>query len=130
MIEMKATIDNWKGINNQSSEYLVNSEENLISLLKKLDENIHTQLILESDDGFLLIGGGNNSFVISCIIGENENSFTLVKGTDENDVEVVTGGQAGLFPKKMVVNYEIALNVITYYFKTSKMDSHFTWKED
>jgi asparagine N-glycosylation enzyme membrane subunit Stt3 len=130
MKEMKATIDNWKGINNQSSEYLINNEEYLISLLKKLDENIHTQLILESDDGFLLIGGGNNSFVISCIIGENESSFTLVNGTDENDVEVVTGGQAGLFPQKMVVNYEIALNVITYYFKTSKMDSHLTWKED
>jgi hypothetical protein len=54
MKKMKATIDNWKGINNQSSEYLIDNEENLISLLKKLDENIHTQLILESDDGFFI----------------------------------------------------------------------------
>ena len=127
---MKATINNWEKNKNNSIECLIEDIDKLLSLLEKLNGKNHTQLILEGKDGFLIIGGGNNSFVISDVIGDNENSFTLINGNDENEIEVVTGGQAGLFPKKMVVNFEIASIVAKNYFLTSKMDNQFIWEED
>lgn len=128
--KMKVRIDNWEKNRNNSIKYSIENSNELFHLIKKLNGKNHTQLILESSNGFLIIGGGNDLFVISNVIGDNEKSFTLVNGDNENEVEVVTGGQSGLFPKKMVVNFEIAIKIAKTYFATSKMDSQFIWEED
>jgi len=45
----------------------------------------------------------------------------------EEEVEIVTGGQAGLFPEKIVVDYTSAIEASHYYFEHCDKNPNLLW---
>lgn len=90
-------------------------------------------MVANGKDGVLLIGGGDKNFVVTFIVGDNEDFYNLVNENFENDfdeIEVVTGGQAGLFPKSIVVDFQKALSSLLYFYKFQQRNPDLTWEND
>ena len=124
-----------KWINNISKgdETLVKSEQDVQKILSLLNGKDITQLVANGKDGALLIGGGDKNFVVTFIVGDNEDFYNLVNENFENDfdeIEVVTGGQAGLFPKSIVVDFQKALSSLLYFYKFQQRNPDLTWEND
>jgi len=78
----------------------------------------------------LLIGGGEGQYVVCLVIGTDEDFYTLVnyeKKEIENEIEVVTGGQAGLFSEKTVVDYPSVIEASRYYFEHLDRNPNLLW---
>ena len=78
----------------------------------------------------MLIGGGKNQYIVTLVIGTDEDFYTLVnklKKDVEEEVEIVTGGQAGLFPEKIVVDYASAIEASRYYFEHIDRNLDLLW---
>ncbi len=110
-----------------------NNFQELEKLLKRLDEKKFTQLIIKGNNDYMVIGGGNNKYLCSFIIGFDEQAYNLINNNyvkDFNEIEIVTGGQAGLFPKRLCNNYEAVLKAVFFYIRNNKMDASLNWKLD
>lgn len=79
-----------------------------------------------------MIGGGNNAYVCTFMVGDKEQYFNLinVKNNSNDEVEVVTGGQGGFFEQKIVVDLPLALEAMQYYILNREMSPQLTWEED
>jgi hypothetical protein len=133
---MELDLDNWLGNRNNSSSKQITSNDLtfVIEQLDKLDQKKHTQLIIGLDDGYYMTSGGLGRYVCTYTQGDNEAFFNLVNPSTDNikteEIEVVTGGQAGLFPHKIVVDKDLALQALSYFVMHQQMDLSLIWEED
>jgi hypothetical protein len=130
---MKLIIDNWTLNKNKNSIINVNEFDEVIKFIKQLNQKEHTQVILDNESSYLLIGGGLNKYVVSFVI-DDETSFNLFNTTLSNNFQLyedlVTGGQKGSFPEHIVVDYELMIKASEYYFNTGKMNINLKWEEE
>ena len=127
------SIDRWEGNINKGDEILVKSEQDVEKQLSLLNGRDITQLVANGKDEALLVGGGDKNFVVTFIVGDNEDFFNLVNedsANDSDEIEVVTGGQAGLFPKSIVVDFQTALSSLLYFYKFQRRSPDLIWEND
>jgi hypothetical protein len=127
---MKVYWDKWDKVNNLSGETEVISFVEIEKLIQQLDQSIHTQVILNSKENYLLIGGGNGQYIVSFVVGNDEDFYTLInkdKRDIDEEITVVTGGQAGSFPEKIVVNYTAVIEASHYYFEHLDKSPNLQW---
>ena len=127
---MKIYWDKWDKVYNIGGEIEVTSFDEIESLIKRLDQSTYDQVILNGKDNYMLIGGGKNRYVVCLVIGSDEDFYTLVnceKTNVENEIEVVTGGQKGIFPEKTVVNYNSVIEASRYYFEHLDKNPDLLW---
>ena len=130
---MTFSIDKWEKNINKGSEVLVKSKEDVICCLQSLNGENVTQLVANGKDGALLIGGGADNFIVTYILGNNTEFYNLINEefiNSNEDVEVVTGGQAGIFPKSMVVDFETALSSLLYFFSFQECNPELIWDNE
>jgi len=127
---MKVSWDKWEGVYNRGSEAEIFAFAEIENLIKRLDQSTYNQVILNGAKNYLLIGGGENQYIVTLVIGTDEDFYTLVnkyKKDIEEDVEIVAGGQAGLFPKKIVVDYNSVIEASHYYFENFDKNPNLLW---
>ena len=131
---MKLHFDHWNRNRNEGNEIEINSTNvsDIPSYLKRLNQKEFTQISINWKNSCLMIGGRDNSYVCTFIVGDNEQYFNLtnIKDNSNDDVEVVTGGQGGLFEQKIVVDLPLALEAMQYYILNGKMSPQLIWEED
>lgn len=134
---MELDYDVWSANRNESVTKTISSFDiNLVvERLTALNQKEYTQLVLGASDGHLMIGGGLGAYVCTYTQGEQEAYFNLINPNvapeDEADeIEVVTGGQAGIFPPAIVVDRQLAEQAIQYFVKNEQMDPSLIWEED
>lgn len=99
----------------------------------RMDQQRHTETTLEGPDWwFALIGGGSGAYVVSI-----ENQMTGVRfqlidplQSEEDLLEVVTGGQRGRFPARLVVERDSAVRAARHFAETGKPDPGLHWVEE
>lgn len=127
------SIDKWENNINKGDETLVKSDEDVFNNLKLLNGKTITQLVANGKNNALMIGGGNDKFVVTYIEGDNEDFYNLINKdfpNSEEEIEVVTGGQAGLFPKSIVVDFNTTYFSLLYFFNHQKRNPNMEWKND
>lgn len=127
------SIDKWENNINKGDEVLVKSENEVKEKLQSLNGKNITQLVANGKDGALLIGGGENKFVVTYIVGENEDFYNLINeefAESEEEEEVVTGGQAGIFSKNIVVDFKTAFNSLVYFFNYQERNPDLKWENE
>jgi len=135
MKKMTLSIDLWENNFDKGEKNIdLFSIELAISYLKLLNEGERTMLTISCADNscYLLICGGKK-FIVNIVIGNDEGFYNLKNPKyidDETEVEVITGGQAGLFEKKYVVDFDLAKRAMTYYFENQKPNPKLQWEED
>lgn len=99
------------------------------SALDRLDGRRWTQLAIESsqvEPRTLLIGGGAGDYVVS-YISDDENYTLANMCTVLGELRLVTGGQAGIFPRSIVVDRDAAARAARHFFQLESMDSSLNW---
>lgn len=106
---MQLDFDKWNhNVNIGKSIDLTNADFSIVlEKFNQLDQKQFTQIILAWD----------NDHLINKAASENE------------DIDIVTGGQEGTFPATIVVEEDAALNALKYYFENQKMNPDLTWEE-
>ncbi|MFD2287124.1 hypothetical protein GJU39_10775 [Pedobacter petrophilus] len=131
---MKLYFDHWNKNRDEGSEIEINSTNvnDIPSYLKRLNQKEFTQISINEKNSSLMIGGGNKSYVCTFIVGDNEQYFNLVnvKNNSNDDVEVVTGGQGGIFEQRIVVELPLALEAMQYYILNGEKKPELVWDED
>lgn len=99
----------------------------------RMDQHRHTETTLEGPDWwFALIGGGAGAYVVS--IGNQITGvrYQLVnpRRSEEESVDVVTGGQPGHFAARLVVGSETAIQAARHFSETGKPDPALQWVEE
>lgn len=115
---MKAYCDKWENVHNVGEEIEVISFGSIENLIKRLDQSVYMQVILDGKDNY--ISGGKGQYIVTFVIGNDDDFFTLLnqsKRNEENEIAIVTGGQAGLYPEKMVVDFASTIEASRCYFE-------------
>ncbi|ACU60029.1 Imm1 family immunity protein [Chitinophaga pinensis] len=130
---MKLSIDSWIENRNYSNDKDIKESYEAVTALQTLNGKNVTQLIVGDINGFILIGGGPELFVVTQVVGEDEAFFNLINPecvSDEEEISLVTGGQAGGFPKKNCVPLALAEQALTYYVKHGDRSPSLRWEEE
>lgn len=130
----KMVTDNWTNSWNSGSEETTNpSLQQVIESIRGLDGAVRTQVLVEADGSVLAIGGGNEGrFSVQIIVGRDEMFYTLVdpaKRSDQ-DVKIVTGGQAGLFPENQAVGINSVIESAREFFVSGNPSPSLKWQAD
>jgi hypothetical protein len=130
---MKLIIDKWNGNRNEGTYADAKNGQEAVKALQTLNGKNITQLIASDDNGTILIGGGPELFVVTYMEGDNEAFFTVINPDfpdDETEVTLVTGAQAGDFPKKVCVGFDLAALVLSHYVDKGEQSPAVIWEEE
>jgi hypothetical protein len=100
--QMKTYWDKWRKAMNFGGETEATSFPEIEELIKRLDQSTYTQLILNGENNYLLIGGGRGQYIVSFVIAADDDFYTLLNDKQEDDgaeIDIVTGDQDALSPK-------------------------------
>lgn len=81
----------------------------------------------------LIIGGGNEGqFSVVLTVGEDEQFFTLTDSTisSNDETTIVTGGQAGRFPRNQAIKLAAAITAVKSFFESGQPAASLTWQRD
>lgn len=127
---MNVYSDKWDKVYNIGEEMEIRIFSEVENLIKRLDQSIYTQIVLNGSENYLLIGGGNGQYIVTFVIGTDEDFYTLInrnKKDIEKEIIIITGGQAGSFSEKMVVDYTSAIEASHYYFEHQDKKPDLLW---
>lgn len=128
---MEITTDNWKGVvSNETTTHLVGSQQ-IITAIENLNGKEKTIVgISINDDIYILIGGRNEG---RYVVTGNKGTAILnlinssVSKTD-NLIEIVAGGQAGMYETKYCINKETAIKAAITFFTSQSFDKILEWE--
>lgn len=123
--------DNWVGAKANNREVACRSLDDALIAIGKLNGTNHTQVVLKGEGSTLVVGGGNQGrYSVELCVGEDEEFHTLIDPAvaADGELEIVTGGQAGLFPKNQAVTLAAALEAARYFYTSGKPSPAVTWR--
>lgn len=133
MFVSKSIYDEW--IDNVDEGCMIeniswNDAENLI---KSLDGKKFTQVIFsnEQEDAFICVGGGNNGlYNVFITLDDNESFYDLINSNVTNNeiIQLVTGGQLGDFESFICVSIVEVLKAVKTFYEKGIPDESLVWK--
>jgi hypothetical protein len=101
----RVTTDEWVGVTNNLVTIKCDGIQRALDAIRRLDGEVRTEVSLEGPNKVLSVAGGNDGRYV-CFIALNIDEMFLnlsnPTGSQESEVEVVAGGQAGTFPTPML----------------------------
>jgi hypothetical protein len=97
--------------------------------VRSLNGDRRTLVTLIGGEAHLAVGGGDAGFVVYATF-DNETFHTLVSpDAAAGEVEVVAGGQPGVYERRQVVSLEMALRAAKAFAETGTLAPGLTWVE-
>ncbi|MBL0744213.1 Imm1 family immunity protein [Chryseolinea lacunae] len=132
-MKFKIHADAWEGNADHGTSAILESDS-IRKYLTLLDGKVHTQILIIPQDrsSSILIGGGNNeTYVLTFTVGSDEDFYNLVDLTKkgEQEIELVTGGQAGLFSDKYCADFNTILAAADYYVQHGERNPNLHWEK-
>jgi len=128
--------DFWEGNKCSDIEYPCNDTSQVTKAINQLNGKQKTMLILTSNkqNKSLTISGGNNSrYIAYMTVGIDDEFFNLTNKettNEQDDCEVVAGGQSGVYPIKQCLNLELIIEAGIYFSETGDMKPELIWEKD
>ncbi|MGL5032946.1 MAG: Imm1 family immunity protein [Microcystaceae cyanobacterium] len=122
--------DNWQQNQNKETIQSANNWQTIENAIMALNGNQRTLVTLETEDEtHLAIGGGPTRFVVY-VTFDNETFSYLVNPTYSNlEIQLVVGGQVGLYPIHQCVTIQAVLEVAKTFAELGKMNLAFIWEK-
>lgn len=133
MFVKKAVFDEWIGCEDFGGNIEDINWEYAEKLILQMDGEKHTIITFSDvkEENYICIGGGNNG-LYNVYAGLNDNAILCeLKNKNsklKSEVELVTGGQFGLFSAEDCVTLDIAKIVIEKFFKSGEIFDELDWE--
>lgn len=98
--------------------------------IRALDGRLRTLLCIGPgfEGPWVGVGGGPDRYVVSGTL-DNDQFFTLTEpDTDDLEVEVTCGAQAGFYPSRKVVDLTLALQAARVFAESGQLDPNLAWE--
>lgn len=127
--QVRLLADCWDGIINREEVITDPSNDDLIRLFDRLDQQRHTILSIDSGTGAsLTVGGGNGKYVVYAC-EDDVTFFNLISDDDSRQLaRLNAGGQEGEYPGRQVVNGKAALTAAQTFLSLQLRDSSLCWE--
>jgi len=127
-------IDKWEENSDKGDSYRLQPGDDVSKYLSLLDGKTYTQILVLPDnkESSLLIGGGNHGlYVVTYTVGADEDFYNLINPNvnEDQEIELVTGGQAGFFLSKYCVDFNAALEALIFYLEIGKRTPNLNWEK-
>lgn len=123
--------DNRHGVRNQEEEYACTDIDAALEAVRRLNGSSRTQVLFQGMDRDLIVGGGNEGrYSVFLTVGEDREFYTLIdpEKAAGDEVEIVTGGQAGLFPGNQCVSLPSVLMAVRDFFELGQPSPALKWE--
>ena len=124
--------ENWIGVTNGGKEYDCENINQVKTAIKNLNGNNKTMIeLIVNEKLFLTIAGGNQGRYICYLTNENHiyNLVNLTKA-DGKQIEIVTGGQLGLYESKICLNINNIIKAADFFCDNADMNPNQHWEKD
>ena len=129
----KIISDDWAGAKSNNQESSPQTVDDATDAVKRLNGRNHTQVVLRGKDRVLIVAGGNEGrYSVVLAVGVDQMFYTLTNpdGAADQDVIIVTGGQAGAFPQNQCVTLEAAIAATSDFFDSGEPSPALTWQRE
>ena len=112
-------------------EYNSRSPDVLNESIENLDGDRKTYVCYYfTDEIYLTIAGGNVGRYV-CYITEGDSIKNLVNDNDSDfhEVEIVAGGQPGIFNSKFCINKAAVIQAANYFYEHHTTDPRLSWED-
>lgn len=106
--------------------------EDAIKAVANLDGKKRTEVSFFGGDRFLTVGGGNEgryNIFIGVNIDQEFFNFINPSKSDE-EVTIVTGGQAGVLPSNEIASFEQVQEAVRHFMLTGEPSPALEWKHE
>ncbi len=114
----------------------VDDEDQVVTAIRRLDGRTRSQLVLEGPaETAMIIGGGPEMFVATVVMDTDAEIHELMRdnsrdGESEPPVELVTGGQSGLFAAEHVVDIATLIAAATAFASVGRPAAALRWRRE
>jgi Immunity protein Imm1 len=113
---MILTSDFWQNVINDEQIDHSLEWESVDCSINRLDEKVHTLVVLADEKGSnLFVGGGPSGIVVA--LSYDKEHLIARRGNDAEPISIVVGGQAGDYRKRNVISLEQAKDIARAYFE-------------
>jgi hypothetical protein len=107
--------------------------EDIVEAIRRLDNGSFNDVYLSRDDDpehfWLCIGGGAGQYVVSGAAGEGQFPSLVTPGASATEnVELLVGGQGGLFPRSRIHSLETALKAAKHFYEHGDFGGDLHWE--
>ena len=123
--------DNWTGNRKHTVRYECDDPAQVATAVRRLNgKNKTTVIFVSRQRRSLTVSGGNDGrYIVYLAVGDDEQFYNLVNVSSRNhELEVVTGGQCGLYPARRCVNLVVAIQAATQFAEDGSMLKSLTWE--
>ncbi|WNZ47100.1 Imm1 family immunity protein [Leptolyngbya boryana CZ1] len=129
MFISKYSVEDWQGNRNHGSARPAQTWDEIETAIRSLDEHHKTPVTLETEDEtHLAVGGGQGKYLVYLTF-DNEKFHYLSDSSKQDEQEnLVVGGQSGLYPAKYCVTLTTALKAAKTFVEFGVMEATLHWK--
>lgn len=127
----RAYRDRRVGAKNEAATVQNPTLQQVTEAVQTLDGRQRTEVILSGEKRELTISGGNDGRYIAFIsVNGDETFYNLINPAGSPDVELrlVTGGQVGTYPSRVVVSLSDVLSAASSFYETGEAPM-FNWEK-
>lgn len=109
------------------------SHGDLLDAIDRLDgKNRSSAVFVVDDQTTFTVGGGSGIYVVFVSLGEDAEIYTLNDPRKEGcgEVEIVCGGQLGIYPASQGVNRETTVRALIYFAEHGAVDPELKWQSE
>ena len=119
------TSDNWVGVADIATAQTVDSIDDVLNNVEMLNGENRTLILIDFCGKILGIGGGEDKNYI-CFYDDDERSGLIAAfGDDESPVEIVVGGQPGVFKMKNILNFDQIEIIVDGFLDNQPLPDYF-----
>jgi Immunity protein Imm1 len=130
---VKLVTELWRGSRVERSEREGPTWTEVEDAVAALDGERRTMAVLAGDDqSHVSVGGGPERYSVALTTADDRYLTLLDPGVDPHapSVELVTGGQLGVFPGNTVVGRDQALRAVRAFFAAGEPAPDLPWREE
>ena len=121
--------DNWIGGDLKETVTLNPTIDDVNRALQALDQRQHTELAIIDNTWWIAhVGGGNGSYVVDIANQQTGETYQLSTSTTVGDIELVAGGQRGVFSRSDVVDLASAEKALARFVQDGVPDPLLQWR--
>jgi hypothetical protein len=121
--------DFWQSVINDEQIDNCPKWESIDCAINKLDEKVHTLVVLDDEErSNLFVGGGPSGFVVALSCGREH--LLARRGNEATTIEVFVRGQAGDYRQRNVISMEQAKDIAKAYFEGVNVQTLGHWDSD
>jgi hypothetical protein len=131
MFISRFSVEDWQGNQDRILVKIANEWPQIEVEINKLDGKHQTLVTLEAEGEIhMAVGGGKGKYLVYLTFDNEHFYYVALPSKMDLEETLVVGGQEGVYPAKLCVDKDTALQAAKTFAELGTMDNSLLWKKD